>query len=210
MGEDWPGHIINHRQFVAGANSWHGEHLSGEPVFHLLKDLGLKPEHKLLDFACGSLRVGRWLIPYLDPDCYFGIDKNLWLVEMARLEEIPAEVWEEKQPRFSDEAGFNAAVFAPDTFDFVLAHAILMHSCHRQIQTLLQSLPRTLKKGAILVGDTATGGADYEGEDAPQYPSTVNHSISRFQQTGLEFDLIGDRTQVWCGMSRPWFTLRRM
>lgn len=208
MQDDWPGvAIVNHRQFVAGVNSWEGDHLSGEPILGLLKGLGMKPEHRLLDFACGSLRVGRWFIPYLDRDRYFGIDKNLWLVEMARLEEIPAEVWEEKRPRFSDEAGFNAAVFEPEMFDFVLAHAVMMHSCHRQIRALLQSLSKVLKRGGLLLGDTATGGPDYEGDGAPRYPSTVYHSVGRFQQTGFEFDLIGDLP--WCGNGRPWFTLRR-
>ena len=208
MQDDWPGAaVINHRQFVAGADSWEGDDKSGEPLLGFLKGLGLKPEHRLLDFACGSLRVGRWLIPYLDADRYFGIDKNIWLVEMARLEEIPEQIWDEKRPRFSDEAGFNAAVFEPEMFDFVLAHAVLLHSSHRQIRALMQSLPKVLKRGAILVGDIGIGGPDYEG-DSWAYPGTVYHNESCFQWPGFEFDWLGDLP--WCGKGRPWFTLRRM
>jgi hypothetical protein len=37
----------------------------GASQFRLLCTLGLRENHTLLDFGCGSLRAGRLLIPYL-------------------------------------------------------------------------------------------------------------------------------------------------
>jgi cyclopropane fatty-acyl-phospholipid synthase-like methyltransferase len=36
--------------------------LIGKIVFDLLLKYGLKPEHKLLDIGCGSLRIGKLII----------------------------------------------------------------------------------------------------------------------------------------------------
>ena len=41
-------------------------------VFNLLTSMGLRQHHRVLDIGCGSLRVGRLLIPYLNPKNYFG------------------------------------------------------------------------------------------------------------------------------------------
>ena len=42
--------------------------------FGLLSVLGLRERHRLLDIGCGSLRVGRVLIPYLGRGNYVGIE----------------------------------------------------------------------------------------------------------------------------------------
>src|SRR5919108_2955123 len=35
---------------------------------------GLLPEHRLLDFGCGTGRLARKVVPYLEPGRYFGVD----------------------------------------------------------------------------------------------------------------------------------------
>jgi len=40
-------------------------------TFNLLTTLGLRQHHSLLDIGCGSLRIGRLLIPYLNQGKYF-------------------------------------------------------------------------------------------------------------------------------------------
>jgi hypothetical protein len=39
--------------------------LMGASQFGLLVTLGLRDTHRVLDFGCGSLRLGRQLIPYV-------------------------------------------------------------------------------------------------------------------------------------------------
>jgi len=49
-------------------------------TFNLLTTLGLRQHHSLLDVGCGSLRIGRLLIPYLNRGKYFGLEPAEWLV----------------------------------------------------------------------------------------------------------------------------------
>src|ERR1017187_6689363 len=42
--------------------------------FKVLTDLGLREHHTVLDVGCGSLRLGRLLLPYLLPDRYVGVE----------------------------------------------------------------------------------------------------------------------------------------
>ncbi|HEY9715250.1 MAG TPA: class I SAM-dependent methyltransferase [Dongiaceae bacterium] len=49
----------------------------GRYCFDYLVRQGLRPSDKVLDLGCGTGRVGVWLIRYLDPGNYFGIDSHL-------------------------------------------------------------------------------------------------------------------------------------
>ena len=46
----------------------------GKFQFQYLVEHGLKPHHRFLDLGCGNLRLGSWLIAYLNPSCYVGVD----------------------------------------------------------------------------------------------------------------------------------------
>src|ERR1700692_1582396 len=69
-------------------------------TFNLLTTLGLRQHHLLLDVGCGSLRVGRLLIPYLNRGKYFGIEPNEWLVEEGIRQELGETVVQTKRPTF--------------------------------------------------------------------------------------------------------------
>ena len=43
--------------------------------------LGLWDCHRVLDFGCGSLRLGGLLIPLLQPDRYCGIEPETWFID---------------------------------------------------------------------------------------------------------------------------------
>ena len=47
---------------------------SGRPVLEYLAGVGLEPEHVCVDYGCGSLRVGRHLMAYVEPGHYWGLD----------------------------------------------------------------------------------------------------------------------------------------
>ena len=68
--------------------------------FNLLTTLGLRQHHTLLDMGCGSLRVGRLLIPYLNRDKYVGLEPNEWLVQEGIRNEIGDTLRRIKRPRF--------------------------------------------------------------------------------------------------------------
>jgi hypothetical protein len=54
--------------------------------FDALTRFGLEPQHRLLDMPCGSFRVGRLLIPYLEPGNYIGVEADPELIERGKRE----------------------------------------------------------------------------------------------------------------------------
>lgn len=51
--------------------------------FTALLQAGLKPHHCVIDFGCGTLRLGRHLIPFLDPGNYWGLDITEKLLKLG-------------------------------------------------------------------------------------------------------------------------------
>ncbi len=207
----WEDRDIGHREFVAGGGTqyWLGP-ASGEGHLEVLKELGLKPNHRVLDVGCGSLRIGRWLIDYLKPERYYGIDPNLWLVEMARMEEVEPELWEEKLPTFSSVDTFDLDQFKYK-YDFILISAVLVHAGDDQIAEFLNSVPDVLKKNGTVLGELAMEGEPgTEGErtcgDGWTYPSLTAHLHSCIEaRTELKVSWFMDERIS----PRGWFTLER-
>src|SRR2546430_11931379 len=69
-------------------------------TFNLLTTLGLRQHHSLLDIGCGSLRIGRLLIPYLNRGKYLGIEPAEWLVVEGIKQELGGTVVSTKPPTF--------------------------------------------------------------------------------------------------------------
>lgn len=69
-------------------------------AFNLLTTLGLRQHHSLLDIGCGSLRIGRLLIPYLNRGKYFGVEPNEWLVDEGIRRELGETSVQIKRPTF--------------------------------------------------------------------------------------------------------------
>ncbi len=95
--------------------------------FNLLTTLGLRQHHTLLDVGCGSLRIGRLLIPYLNPGHYFGIEPNEWLVQEGIEREIGESLLLIKRPKFFYSDSPEALVLAKASVDFALAQSIFSH-----------------------------------------------------------------------------------
>ena len=78
----------------------------GASQFRLATSMGLRSPHKLLDFGCGSLRVGKLFIPYLEKGNYFAIEPNRWLVEEGVAKELGQSILDLKCPSFSHNDDF--------------------------------------------------------------------------------------------------------
>lgn len=64
-------------------------HVAGRDITDYIKSRGLKPTDKFLDFGCGALRNGIWLIKYLDAGNYYGIEHDKLMFEAGRDYELP-------------------------------------------------------------------------------------------------------------------------
>lgn len=200
----------DHRRYVANTDRpdpWAVESndASGKAAFELLK-LVLRPEDKLLDFGCGSLRVGRWIIPYLEPKSYFGIEPNKWLVEAAQEYEIPEGVWEEKSPQFDYNDQWELDVFNT-RFNVVLVSDVFVHAADWQIEKVIRDIGKVADTGVLNIFG---GPKHYEGMEWV-YPNTVWHEDRCV--TGIA-DLIGFHHRLVTmprilGQTLRWFILER-
>ncbi len=94
----------------------------GRYVFDFAVSAGLRPADRLLDFGCGALRLGLWVIPYLDVGNYFGVDAHLDSLEAAATYEIPLHRLEEKRPRLLWNDDFAVSHFGA-TFDWIVDYS---------------------------------------------------------------------------------------
>jgi len=124
--------------------------LSGRQQFMYLLRAGLNPDSKVLDIGCGVLRAGYWLIHFLDPGCYCGIEPHRGRLELGRHKILEPEVLQCKRPRFDSNPDFDTTVFR-EKFDFFLAYSIWTHASKRQIQAMLNNFVRDSNPGAAFL-----------------------------------------------------------
>jgi len=166
--------------------------------FALLFQMGMKDNHRILDFGCGSLRLGRLLIPFLQKGGYFGIDPNKWLIGDGIERELGADAVRIKSPRFDYNTDYDCGVFG-NKFDFIMAQSIVTHTGPGFMTSLFSSVAKNLEdNGLFLFSYTRE-----HDEDAPlpadgwYYPGCVGYSRTTITK------LLAD-----CGLKSialPWF-----
>jgi len=142
--------IWNHRSYVGPEEKFY---TFGAKMFLTLVDHGLAPADYVLDVGCGSLRVGRELIPYLDPNRYHGIEPNEKQLLRGLEDEITEAVVTEKDPAFSTSADFatedmeeELGLEWPDVFDWVLAIQVFIHCGPDQLRDFLLKMKGRAKQ----------------------------------------------------------------
>jgi SAM-dependent methyltransferase len=108
----------------------------GRLTFAMLMSEGLYPHSKLLDIGCGALRVGYWLIHFLDPHSYFGIEPNATMLKDGVSQFLEPGLVEAKQPSFDTNDRFDFSVFG-ERFDVVLARSVWTHAAKPHIRAML-------------------------------------------------------------------------
>ena len=137
----------------------------GRERFGLLREAGLRPDSKLLDIGCGCLRVAAWVVLFLDPGHYCGIEPARERVAYGREFLFDAATWQHRAPRFDHNAVFDTDVFG-ERFDFFFACSIWTHASKPQIATMLDGFLRnTVPSAKFLVSyfPAATADDDYQG-----------------------------------------------
>jgi len=157
-------------------------------TFNLLTTLGLRQHHSLLDVGCGSLRIGRLLIPYLNRGKYFGLEPHQWLVEAGIKHELGGEVLQIKRPTFfftdSPDALTQKRVF----FDFALAQSIFSHCGLDLIRGWLSAISRSLARDGALVATFLPDEKD-SAKTGWVYPECVNYRSATLERTAAEANL---------------------
>lgn len=194
----------HHRAFIGPTGEYD---ISAASQFNLLTLLGLREHHTLLDIGCGALRSGRLFIAYLQPDRYFGIEPNRWLLDAAIRHEVGRDLIAIKRPTFHHTETFQLGVFGR-TFDFLLAHSIFTHASQDQIRTCLGEARKVMTPSSLFLATYAPGEASYEG-DAWLYPEMCRYTAETMralaEEQGLACEEIGwpHIRQRWVALSLP-------
>jgi hypothetical protein len=179
-------------------------------TFGLLTTLGLRQHHALLDIGCGSLRIGRLLIPYLNRGGYTGLEPNEWLVRDGIAREVGEDQVRIKSPHFEYAATASDLVKQGRQYQYAVAQSIFSH-------TGLDLLDRWLAEVGTLLGESGVLLATYLPADADSdatgwvYPGCVRFRpgtmIELAAHHGLDFVPLDWKhpRQSWAAFARPGF-----
>lgn len=181
----------------------------GQHALESLKQNGLRPDHRVLDVGCGALRLGYWLIRYLDPDRYFGLDPFRSYVDAGLKYAIGPELEAEKRPRFTFNGDFDFSPFGVK-FDFVVARSIFSHASPRLIGLALDSFRDNAAEDGIMLASYRLGVKEdetvetTESEDWGWRLYSAAYLSKLVTERGLFADNFGKRFngQVWLRVSR--------
>jgi hypothetical protein len=189
---------------------------AGRQQLILLLMAGLEPHSTVLDLGCGVLRAGYWLIQFLDPHCYYGIEPHRERLETGRTFILEPDTERLKQPRFDTNPEFDSGVFDVK-FDFFLAYSIWTHASKPQIETMLDNFLRDSKPGAVFLTSILPAvwpRHDYRGKrwfgtsHESDQPGCIRHSLnwigSECRRRGLRVRRLGRERdgQTWLQISR--------
>jgi len=181
---------MNHRAEV-GPAKWYD--LIGGHQFCIMYKLGLREEHKLLDFGCGSLRGGRLFIIYLNPGNYYGVEPNTDLIDAGIKQELGESAIKLKNPTFFDFDDFNMSGIGVK-FDFIIAQSVLSHAGNDLFEKAIKEAARSLRPGGTFAASFFEGPLRYQsgwlGHGISQYP--ISHVRSLGTKYGMNMRLLKD------------------
>lgn len=125
---------------------------------------GLVPASRVLDVGCGALRLGYWVMRFLDPGRYFGIEPQREMLRIGLEQLVEPEVVQHAQARYAHNDDFDLSVFG-EQFHFVIARSIWTHAAQPQIAAMLGSFARTARPDAAFL--------------ASHYPATPAFRLGR-------------------------------
>lgn len=197
----------HHRAFVGQPGRYD---VAGASQFALLFLLGLREHHRLLDFGCGSLRLGRMAIPYLLPERYFGVEPEARLVESGFAEELGSDIRDLKRPRFDHNTDWRVDAFG-ERFDFIIAQSVFSHAGAEPTAQALKAFAESLAPGGLILANWLLGPEGY-GPPVEStewvYPDCVAFEPDRIVSLAAEAGLVAAACP-WPHPELHWFVFAR-
>jgi SAM-dependent methyltransferase len=153
---------------------------AGIEQLEFLKREGLRPQHTLVDYGCGSLRVGQHLIRYLNPGCYWGLDITDIFIQMG-VEQLSPELLAERKPelRIMDPATLSEVRGVKP--DFVYSRAVLRHVPPDELEAFFDKLMSVVaqKTRCVVTGMSAVDLERVSSNSWAHPQSMIAHHVER-------------------------------
>ncbi len=175
----------------------------GELQFEFLRGQGLRPDHRLLDVGCGSLRGGLRFVPYLEAGQYYGIDQSQRLLD-AGLQQLEEADLQDKRPTLARIEDFGLERLGK-RFDYALAQSVFTHLPMNLISRCLVNVDRVLLPGGVFfatffenwngkryVGPLVQGDGIVSYYDQDPFHYTPDAFEWACEGTGLTAEYVGD------------------
>ena len=128
-----------------------------------LKEMGLTPEHTILDIGCGGGRLGKELINYLNSGHYYGFDKQRDWINQYREAVDKSGLYTKKPMIFISDFGFK--LDENIKFDYVYAYSVFTHVGPDLVKQCLKNLENHMDKEscfyATIIEGTKEKGFEY-------------------------------------------------
>lgn len=155
-----------------------------------LKEVGLQPQHHLLDIGCGTLRGGLPLIEYLEKGHYYGIEARPEVLEEGRSELKSANL-EGKEPTLIATADL-LSVNLPVKFDYIWAFAVLIHMSDEILDSCCRLVSNQLAEGGYFYANVnISDRADKSWQGFPVVYRSEEFYKGVAERHGLEFIDLG-------------------
>ena len=153
-----------------------------------LIERGLLPEHVVVDFGCGSLRLGIHLMEYLHYGHYWGLDVTRTFIDIG-MDLIGADRIAERAPHlYSIDAGSLAAAAAA-TPDFIIASSVLPHVPESEVESFLDRVVSMMTAEARALVQFWAGEAMVRHlRHTWLYPKSFIGDLARDRQARAEFE----------------------
>ena len=153
----------------------------GRQTFTVALNYGLLPDHKLLDFGAGCLRLGYWFILFLDAGCYHASNRANRKLSWVGSIYFRRTYGSTSGPR-SSIAQIPAMAEFGVKFDFVVARSILTHAAPGMLSKIFTEFAANGASGACLL-------ASYLAENKANHPNLrFGDDVSRDSVEWARFD----------------------
>lgn len=136
-------HII-----MSNPTLWEGA--SNDFAVQYLRRHGLAPRHRLLEVGCGTVATGQYLIEYLEPQNYVGIDISSRSIDIGWSRIRARSSLLAKGPSLHHVAAAEFSPIGSHTFEIIWAQSVLTQSSPSVMQTVLAALRPFLKPSGTM------------------------------------------------------------
>ncbi|GAA0174125.1 methyltransferase [Lithospermum erythrorhizon] len=194
-----PGELLVEQHHSNYGEPWAG----GRDVFEFLAEAAhLRPDSRVLEIGCGTLRVGLHFIRFLNPDLFHCLERDELSLMASFRYELPSQGLLSKRPLIVRGEDMDFSKFGSGTmYDLIYASAVFLHIPDNLVWVGLEGLAKRLKPfdGRIFVSHNIKFCSRLGGEECTKRLSSLGlEYIGKFTHDSLLFN----HYEIWFGFKR--------